>query len=267
MVRGGGKGYLMHLVFLGQGGMGVPFIGAVPPMGREMQPGWYGSVATVLQPDGRDGPTLLIDAGAAIANQWATWAEAPRQPDVLILTHTHFDHMGGIGFLKYCDPPLDVYATAETLGRMGLFARAVWPEAHLFGFVPHLLPTAGQAMICGVEIETVPLHHTPQMGDTGLLIRHRGRFLAHLSDTNPEIAPGVRAAVRGCDALIVNTPFWEDTAYHLGIPASLTLAREVGARRLVLTHLSYEVDADALAALTAMHDWVTVAHDGMALDI
>lgn len=257
----------MRFVFLGQGGMGVPFIGTSPPPGTHVQPGWYGSVATVFQPDGPNGPTLLIDAGAATANQWAAWIEAPRQPDALILTHTHFDHMGGIGFLKYCNPPLDVYATAETWQRIDLFARAVWPEARQFNFVPHVLPMAGRTIVCGVEIETVPLHHTPQMGDTGLLIHYQGQFVAHLSDTNTEIAPGVREAIRGCDLLIVNTPFWDNTQYHIGIPATLALAKKVGARRLVLTHISYEVDIESLAEITATHDWVIVANDGTVVDV
>jgi hypothetical protein len=55
----------------------------------------------------------------------------------------------------------------------------------MFTLKPQRLPKRGLDNVCDASLETVPLHHTALLPDTGILIRHRHRFIAHLSDTAP----------------------------------------------------------------------------------
>jgi phosphoribosyl 1,2-cyclic phosphate phosphodiesterase len=229
------------------------------------------SVASVLQPNHPDPPTLLLDAGPDLWSQWMDWEEAPLRPDAVIASHSHFDHVFGLANFWYCDPPVPLYALPETLADIERLAASSstggreYDRSGVFNMEPRALPERGAVTIGGVRVETVPLHHVCPLA--GVLVRHRGRFFAHLSDTSPVVEAPVREALRGCDVLVVNAPGPEGTGAHLGFAGAVALARDVGAERLVLTHISHSVRQEALAGIEAAHPWVTVAYDGMVLDV
>lgn len=262
----------MRLVFLGSGWMNAPFVGTEMPAPDTIQATRRGSPAIVLQPNHPDPPTLLIDAAKDITDQWTAWPEAPSRPEAVIVTHAHFDHMGGLSDLAFGTflngvPPFPVYATERTLERLDRYAAVLRPPQKMFGLEPRALPERDATSIEGVEVATVPVNHDPQTPDTALLVRHRGRFVAHLSDTNSVVEDELREAIRGCDLLVVNTPFMDDTEYHIGVPTAVALAREVEAKRLVLTHINFDMSPQTLAEVEAENPWVTVAYDGLVVEV
>lgn len=266
----------MRLVILGTGGPGNPEIG-IPRERIGLVP--RGSNAIVVQPDYPDGPTLLLDAGPDIRAQWAAWKDAPPQPDAILLSHGHFDHIGGMGNFRRCAAPVPVYATAPTLADLARYGAVVTRRNPAINLAPHGLPERGMADVLGVAVETMPLHHG---GDpcTGFVLRHGGKAVAYLADTEPTVEPEVRAAVAGCDVLIVNAPFIHEAPLpgihpsladaherHISVGQAVALAREVGAKRLVLTHFIHPVTERELHVVSAAHPWVTIPDDGQTLDV
>lgn len=130
--------------------------------------------------------------------------------------------------------------------------------------VPRVLPERGATDIMGVTIETMPLHHDVPL--TGFVIRHRGKTVANLTDTSPQVAPTVRELIRDCDLLIVNTPFMHVAPNHISVQQAIMLGQEVGARQLVLTHVSH-VPQHQLTEVAAAHPLATIAHDGMIIEM
>lgn len=108
----------MRLVFLGTGGLGIPAIGILSDAAIPSRT----SNALIVQPDYPNPPTILLDAGPDIRTQWAHWADAPPRPDAILLTHAHFDHVGGMPNLWQLDPPVPVYGSRDTLARLDQFA-------------------------------------------------------------------------------------------------------------------------------------------------
>lgn len=263
----------MRLVFLGTGGGGNPPIGVDA---RAANLAARTSNALVIQPNYPDPPTLLVDAGQEIRLQWAAWKGAPLQPDAVLLSHGHQDHYLGMGLFRRCATPVPVYGTAPTLNQLAQFGATVYANDPTMNLVPHELPECGEATVCGIEVETVPLHHNDPL--TGFIVRHEGVVFAHLGDTGPHIEPDVRAAITSCDVLAVNAPFLHNEPpgddpmayaypHHISITAAIALAQEVGAKRLVLLHFLHTTPERELAAVAARHPWVIVPHDGQTLDV
>jgi len=216
----------------------------------------------VLQPDYPKPTTILIDAGPDIWSQWTDWQDAPVRPDAIILTHRHADHTGGIDHFRHSDEPVPIYAPPDVLAFIDELA-AIFTKLRSLDW--HPIPANGAATICGAHFQMIPLHHGVPL--SGLLLRHGGRSAAYLVDTSPIVEESVRDAIRGCDLLIVNAPFLEDHTEHIGVYSAVRLAWEVGAKRLILSHIAHETPLDALATVEAEYDWVTVAYDGMVLDL
>lgn len=98
--------------------------------------------------------------------------------------------------------------------------------------------------------------------------RH-GQVFAFVMDTRP--CPGALELARGADLLVCESTFLESERElaamygHMTARDAAFLARDAGARRLVLTHFSQrhpETD-EYLAEASAVHPDVIAAHDGM----
>jgi len=250
----------MRLVFLASGWGGVPPIGSPTTSPRR------GYSDLVIQPNYPDPPTILVDASPHIWHHWTVWSGAPPRPDAAILTHSHYDHIAGLMDLRSLNPPLPVYGTPEVFADVERFASAVMRNSPNFPLALdlHPLPERGWFEVGDVAFEALPMHHLIPV--TGLLMHHGGRAVAALGDTTAVVDAAVRSAIRGCDVLIVHTPEIADSNMHIGATGALALAREVGAKRIVLTHLGPSLTSEVISEIARTNTWVTFAYDGMVLD-
>ncbi len=101
-----------------------------------------------------------------------------------------------------------------------------------------------------------------------------GRTVVYSGDTRP--CNGVRKAAAGADLLIHEATFGSDEREravetgHSTAREAAELARDVGVKRLVLTHISARYNRDApelVEEARAVFPSVTIARDGMAVDV
>lgn len=123
--------------------------------------------------------------------------------------------------------------------------------------------------------EAVTLADGRIVGPEGIVGPPRpGRTVVYSGDTRP--CDGVRQAARGADLLIHEATFGDDEREravetgHSTAREAATVARDAGARRLVLTHISARYSREApelLAEATSVFGSVSIARDGMAVDV
>jgi len=123
--------------------------------------------------------------------------------------------------------------------------------------------------------ETVELPDGRRVGPADLVGRpRRGRTVVYTGDTRPSL--GVVEAARGADLLIHDSTFGEEERAravetgHSTAAQAAEVAREAGARRLVLTHISPRYTRDApelLAEAKAVFPESLVARDGLTLEV
>jgi ribonuclease Z len=123
--------------------------------------------------------------------------------------------------------------------------------------------------------ETVELPDGRRLGPDDLVGQpRRGRTVVYTGDTRPTL--GVIEAARGADLLIHDSTFGEEERAraeetgHSTAAQAAEVAREAGALRLVLTHISPRYTREApelLAEAKAVFPESIVARDGLTIDV
>jgi ribonuclease BN (tRNA processing enzyme) len=215
---------------------------------------------------------VVFDAGTSFFRVAARLATRELH---IFLTHAHLDHVAGLTY--FIVPMLSgqieravVYSAAEYLAAVQthLFSQPVFPVNPGYEF--RLLAERVQVPGGGV-VKHCRLNHPG--GALGFRADWPGKSLAYITDT---IADGSYTAfVRGVDLLIHECNFadatavWAEKTGHSHTSAVARLAREAGAKRLVLTHFDpqhSEDDPIGLPAARAIFPATDLAEDLMEID-
>ena len=261
----------VKLTFLGTGaGCGVPsfFCGCAACQEAAAEP-WLARSRCSLLVQGSS--NTLIDAPPELRQQLLR--ERVDRVDDLLLTHSHYDHTGGLGDLEFYvrvhrREAIPAYMTAATRG---------WLHG-AYGFMEDCLAVQDfevgyQVELDGVSYTGLPVTHAE--GTLGLLLETPGgRRTAYIPDTGP-LPEAAIERVRGIDTLILGATFWgrnwmpED---HLSVQEAVEIGSELGVRSLYLTHLSMHHDTPVTsreleAFLQTFGQHVHLAYDGLCIEI
>lgn len=208
---------------------------------------------------------LLLDCGPDFREQMERigmrWAACG------LLTHAHFDHIGGLAdwadAARWLDRTAMVYAPREVLDEA--LKRFPWIGSRL------RMTAIDEGMAYGKwRIRPWKVNH----GKNGYSYAYRfdhaetGRAWAYCSDAI-NLTPEEKAPLYGLDLLILGTsfvrePFPMETRSVYDMQEGLALAGETGAKRVLFTHLSHDVDARRDYALP---DHVRLAESGMRIRV
>jgi len=257
----------MRLTFLGTGtSFGVPVIGcdcrtctSTDPRDRRTRHG-----ALVETDDGR----LLIDTPPELRLQLL--AAGVDSVEAVWFTHAHADHVHGID---------DVRAFTARGGEMPAYVPREYADT-LRGHFRYIFDDDFQPPT-GSSKPRIELHEY----DEGDSLRIQGRDftvvrvphggvsvygfrvggLGYVTDAK-SLPPETVQVLRGVDVLVLNALwFGRPHASHFNVEEAISAARDVGAERTYLTHLTHRVTHAEL--LDRLPDGVFPAYDGLTVDV
>lgn len=215
------------------------------------------------------GVAFLIDCGATVLQSLKRLGRDPDDLDFVLLSHLHGDHFGGVPFLlmeyRYERPrtrPFTIYGPPGTTARsQALFAALYEKSAH--EPPPYQLRyeelRAGVVHPAGsVRVRPFAVPHAAELSCFGYRIEVADRAIVYSGDS--AWTDEFLAQARGADLFLCECSTYETRLdIHISYPEIAARAKELGCRRLVLTHLGRE----PLAHLAEIN--LECAEDGMTL--
>jgi ribonuclease Z len=192
---------------------------------------------------------LMLDAGTATYRA----GEYLKTPELdIFLTHAHLDHVVGLTFLfsvMHAHPlqRITLHALPQKLAAVEkhLFSEALFPTRPPFEFRPL---EKSFALADGGLLTHFPLAH--QGGSVGYRLDWPGHSMAYVTDTTADPGAAYVAKIRGVDLLIHECYYpdaqaeWARKVGHSHTTPVAQVARQAGAKRLVLVHLNPLSTAD-----------------------
>jgi len=201
-----------------------------------------GRLQTCILVDG-PGVRFAIDFGATSLVGPRRQAIDPNTIDVIVLTHLHGDHCGGIPFLlldamlaSKRERPLTILGPAGTEHHLRMIQTALFPGSETMRTkfplrYVEIHPDANVEM-AGMTITAVGARHTRETNPLAVRIEIDGREIAYTGDG--ELTEALRKFVSDADLLIAESYFFDKAVrWHLNYPDIAKL----DAKRIVLTHM------------------------------
>ena len=254
----------MKITILGTGtSCGVPVLGCQCDVCRSSDPHDHRLRCSILVETERT--RLLVDIGPDFRQQMMP--HPFRRIDGILITHAHYDHMGGMDDIRpYCQFG-DVNVYADHNAREGMLQMLPYCfEANRYPGVPaiglHEIK-AGEPFTIG-DIEVLPFE--VMHGRMPILGFRFGPF-TYITDMKT-IDPGQEHLLQGTDTLIVNALRFDRPHHsHQLVDDAIVFAHRVGARRTLLTHLCHDVGLHEEVNAHRLPDDVRLAYDGQVLDV
>lgn len=215
-----------------------------------------------------DGLHVQVDAAPELRLQCVR--ENVRWADLFILTHGHADHVAGMDDLRrFCDllggTALAVYSTDEGMGRvLSMFPYAMSEKPISKGYAAFKL------------IEMPPVLELPQGAIHATLLPHGGVNTLGLVFTEKSsgakfvyytdckrVPREAMELARGADVVVLDGLRPLPHHSHMSIEEAVVVAKEIGAPRTLLTHLTHLSDHATLAA--ELPKGVEPAYDGLRI--
>ena len=252
----------MKLTFLGTGtSCGVPTIGCQCRVCQSTNPKDKRLRCSALVETAHT--RLLIDCGPDFRQQMM--GQPFRRIDGILITHAHYDHMGGMDDVRpYCQfGEINVYA--DPIARKGLlemlpycFAEHRYPGVPAIGLHEihkHKAFTIGDFNILPIEV----MHH-----DLPILGYRIGplTYITDMKTINDEELP----YIEGTELLVVNALREKPHHSHQTLTDAVRFACRVGARQTYLIHSSHDIGLHDEVNAQLPSD-IQLAYDGQVVEV
>lgn len=259
----------MEVIFLGTGtSQGVPMIACHCAVCASTDPRdqrTRASIHVVM-----DGLHVQVDAAPEFRLQCLR--ERIDRMDFFILTHGHADHVAGMDDLRrFCDllggTAMTVYSTEEGMGRvLAMYPYAMAERPIAKGYAAFKLTVMPDSLdLPQGTIQSTLLPHGG-LNTLGLIFTERssGKKFAYYTDCKRVPREAV-ALARGADAVVLDGLRPLPHPAHMSIEEAIAVAREIGASRTWLTHLTHLTGHESLAA--RLPAGIEPAHDGLRVTL
>ena len=252
----------MKLTFLGTGtSCGVPTIGCQCYTCSSTDPHDKRLRCSVLIET--ESTRILIDCGPDFRQQ--IMSQPFRKIDGILITHAHYDHMGGMDDIRpYCQfGEINVYA--DPVARKGML------EMLPYCFAEHRYPG-----VPAIQLHEIHKHETFRIGDLDIvpfevmhhdlpILGYRIGPLAYITDMKT-IDEREIPYILGCNTLVVNALRQKPHHSHQTLDDAVAFARRIGARQTWLIHSSHDIGRHAEVNASLPSD-IQMAYDGQVIEI
>ena len=205
---------------------------------------------------------LLIDCGPDFRQQIMPMPF--RKIDGILITHAHYDHMGGMDDIRpYCHfGEINVYA--DPIARQGML------EMLPYCFAEHRYPG-----VPAIQLHEIHKHEQLTIGDIAIMpfevmhhdlpiLGYRIGSLAYITDMK-SIDEKEMDYINGADTLVVNALRQKPHHSHQTLEEAVRFSKRVGARQTWLIHSSHDIGrhAEVNASLPAS---IQLAYDGQVIN-
>ncbi len=262
----------MKLVFLGTGtSTGVPQLRCRCATCTSSDPRDKRLRASVMIQTEEGAPWILIDCGPDFRQQMLNNGS----PDLacVLITHTHYDHVGGIDDLRpYCptapDGHFPVYCRKDVATDMRnrvpyCFARKLYPGVPTFNIHEIDAPQPFIIEIPGfkpVEVKPLRIMHAalPILG-------FRIGKLVYITDCS-HMPQETLDEIRGAEVLVINALRHTEHPSHINLLQALNVIKETGPAQAYLTHMSHQMGPQAETE-KLLPSGTAFAFDGLTVEI
>jgi len=224
----------MKVTLLGTGdAIGTPKIGCKCPACMDALRGGRSRrmrFSILIESDEEDG-RVLVDSSPDL--RWQLLKKDISSVDGVIWTHAHYDHYAGFGDFHRVQSHVDVYALKNTMD-------------YILNYLYFLNPVRHDAVACqpfdiaGMQFTLFPVNHPPTE-TVGVRIDDGNNVVVITSDTKMEIPAESLELMKDADLMLADaiTPPGYTISKHMTADEAMALGERLGAKRLLLTHLSH----------------------------
>jgi len=207
--------------------------------------------SVLIESDEEDG-RVLVDTSPDL--RWQLLKKDISCVDGVIWTHAHYDHYAGFGDFHRVQSHVDVYALKKTMDYILNYLYFLDPVRHdVIAYQPF--------DIAGMQFTLLPVNHPPTE-TVGVRIDDGNKVVVITSDTKMEIPERSLELMKDADLMLADaiTPPGYTISKHMTADEAMALGERLGAKRLLLTHLSHLYPPHEMA----LKEW-PLGHDMMEI--
>lgn len=253
----------MKLTFLGTGtSNGVPTIGCTCEVCQSKDPKDNRLRCAALLES--DTTRILIDCGPDIRSQLL---RVPFQKiDGVLLTHEHYDHVGGIDDLRPCCVfgEIPLYGNCRTVEAVRrnmpyCFTDKPYPGSPKLSL--HTVEPLQAFHLHDLEILPLEVMHGPAP-----ILAYRVGSFAYITDMKTMEIPSFHA-LKGVKTLVVNALRFQRPHFsHQLVEDAVDFSRKIGAKKTYLIHMNHEIGLHE-EAQKKLPENIMFAYDGLCVDV
>lgn len=252
---------MMRIIFLGTGtSTGIPEIGCQCEVCTSRDPRDRRLRASILVET--EGKRILIDCGPDF--RWQVITNKIYHLDAVLVTHEHYDHVGGLDDLRpFCrEKGVDIYAEENVAEAIKTRIPYAFRE-HKYPGVPNLaLHTIDTRPFTAAGVTVIPIR---VMHAKLPILGFRIGKMAYLTDLK-SLPYEEYAKLENLDVLIIDALRKGEHPSHASLDEALAVVREIRPRDAYLIHMSHRIGLHAVVE-KELPSRVYYSYDGLSVDI